>query len=447
MSLTRDHLLRLATATPRGPEQGPPAPAPAGPDPAVEAVDHAAGRPNSPRVLIVDDTITNRRLLQAILKRKEYEILEAEDGEQALCVVRESSPDLILLDIMMPKKDGYEVCAELHRDPSTAEIPVIFLSAKTQAEDKVKGLELGAVDYITKPYDRAEILARVETHVKLRALSREMTLANHELRVRQERIEADLRAASVIQRSLIPSEKLRHRYPQVDIAWQFLPCDSIGGDIFNVVRLDENRLGLYMLDVSGHGVPSAMVTVSVAQQLYPQAGILKETGEGALPYRVAEPAEVLARLDERFPMERFGKYFTMFYGILDMQTGVLFSARAAHPPAYVIRANGELERIQPMGTIVGLGGVLPFENDERRLAPGDRLFLYTDGIVEHPNPAGERFGDARLEETLAASAGRDLPALCGAVREAVDVFGAGLPPEDDITFLALEYLGPEGKGG
>ncbi|MBZ0269321.1 SpoIIE family protein phosphatase, partial [bacterium] len=418
--------------------------APSGTDRCVEVVERLAAQSERPRLLIVDDTVTNRRLLQAILKRRDYEILEAEDGEEALRVVRESLPDLILLDIMMPKKDGYEVCTELHRDPRTAEIPVIFLSAKTQAEDKVRGLELGAVDYITKPYDRAEILARVETHLKLRALSRSMTLANQELRVRQERIEADLRAASVIQRSLLPPDDLRHRYPQLDIAWQFLPCDSIGGDIFNVVRLDEHRLGLYMLDVSGHGVPSAMVTVSVSQQLYPQAGILKEISDVPNAYRVAKPSEVLAKLDGHFPIERFGKYFTMCYAILDVRTGALVSARAAHPPSYLIRRSGELERIQPVGTIVGLGGIVPFEDDERQLEPGDRLFLYTDGIVEHPNPAGQRFGDERLERVLSGSAGGDLDSLCDAVREAVDAFGEGLPPEDDITFMALEYRGPDG---
>lgn len=436
-------------ALPSLPGEAPVAPTggPGAPEKCLDVVERLTGDNGRPRVLIVDDTITNRRLLQAILKRKDYEILEAPDGEEAMRVVRESPPDLILLDIMMPKKDGYEVCTELHADPATSEIPVIFLSAKTQAEDKVKGLELGAVDYITKPYDRAEILARVETHLKLRALTQSMILANHELRVRQRRIEADLTAASVIQRSLIPADSLRHRYPQVAIDWQFSPCDSIGGDIFNVVRLDEHHLGIYMLDVSGHGVPSAMVTVSVSQQLYPQAGILKETSEAPTPYRVAKPSEVLEKLDTHFPLERFGKYFTMCYAILDVRTGALVSARAAHPPAYLIRSTGELERIQPVGTIIGLGGVVPFEDDRRRLDRGDRLFLYTDGIVEHPSPAGDRFGDARLERTLAATAGGTLAELCAAVRAEVDRFGAGLAPEDDITFLALEYLGEDGRAG
>jgi sigma-B regulation protein RsbU (phosphoserine phosphatase) len=176
-----------------------------------------------------------------------------------------------------------------------------------------------------------------------------MIVANRELLLYQERAEADLRAASVIQESLIPCKSAVARIAEVDVAWRFSPCHSIGGDVFNVVRLDEHRVGVYVLDVSGHGVPSAMVTVSVSQQLYPHAGILKEIAELPKAYRVAEPNEVLARLDEEFPMERFGKYFTMAYSVLDVRDGSLKSARAAHPPSYVLRRGGGLEAIRPVG--------------------------------------------------------------------------------------------------
>ncbi|GJM43420.1 MAG: hypothetical protein DHS20C21_02620 [Gemmatimonadota bacterium] len=402
--------------------------------------------PRRPRILVVDDTVTNRRLLQAILKKKDYEILEAADGDAAIELIHATRPDLILLDIMMPRKDGYEVCRELQTDPATRDIPVIFLSAKTLAEDRVKGLEMGAVDYITKPYDRAEILARVHTHIHLRALTESLELANRDLSLYRERAEADLKAASVIQRSLIPSQGTLDRIAQIDVAWWFSPCQSIGGDVFNVVRLDEYHVGIYVIDVSGHGVPSAMVTVSVSQQLHPQSGVLKEISPMLGAYRLREPSEVLERLDEQFPLERFGKYFTMAYSVLDLRDGSLKSARAAHPPSYLVRKQGGIERIEPAGTLVGLGGLVPFQTDERRLEPGDRLFCYTDGIVEYPNPAGERFGDARLREALQTEAGDSLEDLCASVRWAVESFSGELPPEDDISLLALEYRGAANPG-
>lgn len=401
----------------------------------------ATGAADRPKVLVVDDTPTNRRLLRAILQPRDCEILEAADGGEALRIAHETPLDLVLLDVMMPVKDGYQVCAELKADPRTERIPVIFLSARTQAQDKIRGLELGAVDYITKPYDSAEVLARVETHLRLGSLRQSIVEANHELRHRQQRIDADLRAAAVIQRSLIPSREVCTRFPEVDIAWRFLPCNSIGGDVMNVVRLDEHRLGLYVLDVSGHGVPAAMVTVSVSQQLYPQAGILKEITDASRSYRVAGPVEVLEHLDREFPLERFDKYFTMFYSVLDLRDGTLASARAAHPPAFLVRGTGEIESILPMGTIVGLGGMLSFEGDTRRLEPGDRLFLYTDGAVECPGPAGERFGTERLKEILARSTDVGADELCARVQQALDRFSAGLPAADDVTFLAVDYRG------
>jgi len=135
----------------------------------------------SEKIFIVDDNLVNRKLLTAILKKEGYDLLEAEDGEEAIELAFREMPDLILLDIMMPKKDGYEVCVELKGDDRTANIPIIFLSAKTQTEDKIKGLDLGGADYVTKPFDRGEVLARVKAQLKIAGLTKEVIKANEEL--------------------------------------------------------------------------------------------------------------------------------------------------------------------------------------------------------------------------------------------------------------------------
>ncbi len=389
-------------------------------------------------VFIVDDNMVNRKLLAAILKKEGYALLEAEDGEQAVAMTFREMPDLILLDIMMPKKDGYEVCLELKKDSRTANIPIIFLSAKSQTEDKIKGLDLGGADYVTKPFDRGEVLARVRAQLKIARLTRELIGANEELVSKQDKLDEDLKAAAGIQRSLLPQS-----IPQVaalDMAWRFMPCDRIGGDIFNVVRLDEDHWGIYMLDVSGHGVPSALVSVSVSQMLHAQHDrLLKKNTKEAPYYEIVPPSQVLNALDREYPIDRFDKYFTMSYIIIDTQSNRITYSNAAHPPPVLLHRDGALELLEKGGTIIGMGGVLPFEEGTVRVRPGDRLFVYTDGIVEYRNETGELYGEERFYAELSALRDRSIAGLINGVIDAIMRFGNHQHPQDDITLLGVEF--------
>ncbi|MBW1784321.1 MAG: response regulator, partial [Deltaproteobacteria bacterium] len=309
----------------------------------------------SEKICIVDDNLVNRKLLAGILKKEGYELVEAQDGEEAIELTFKEGPDLILLDIMMPKKDGYQVCQELKNDERSAHLPIIFLSAKTQVEDKIKGLDLGGADYVTKPFDRGEVLARVRAQLNIARLRKEVMEANEELVRRQERLDEDLEAAAGIQRSLLPEKP-----PDMEnmaVAWRFMPCERIGGDIFNVVRLDETHWGIYMLDVSGHGVPSALVTVSASQMLHPHKGLLlKKTIKPPPYYQILSPAEVLNLLDREYPIERFNKYFTITYLIVDVKARRISYSNAAHPAPILLRKDGTLELLDKGGTIIGMGG-------------------------------------------------------------------------------------------
>jgi sigma-B regulation protein RsbU (phosphoserine phosphatase) len=395
------------------------------------------------RILIVDDNQINRRVLIGMLDRKRYRLLSAADGAEALAIARNEPPDLILLDIMMPGKDGYEVCAELKADPRTERVPVIFLSALSETADKIKGLELGAVDYITKPFDQGEVLARVRCQLKIQRLSSEVLRANRELCDKQERIDEDLKAAGAIQRSLVPSapppgDRLR-------LAWRFMPCGRVGGDLFNFCPLNDAELAVFVIDVSGHGVPAAMVTVSLSQFLSLQAGHLLATpaGADAVP-RAARPAEVLQRLDDEYPMERFDKYFTIAYALVDHRAGRLRYSLGGHPQPVLLRADGRLEILEAGGPLIGIGAGLGFDEAEVPLERGDRLFLYTDGIVELADPTGAQFGEQRLYDAVYAARRLPLDAACEQLLETALAFGAGCEPQDDITLLALEVTGGAG---
>lgn len=388
------------------------------------------------RILVVDDNQTNRRLLQAILARKGYRTTIAIDGEQAVQTALADPPDLILLDVMMPRKDGYQVCAELKHDPRFAEIPIVFLSALAAATDRVKGLELGAADYINKPFDIAEVLARVKTQLQISILTRDLRAANGELLRRQAQLEQDLRAARDIQTSLLPRLKSIAE-PWVKADWRFAPCDQVGGDVFNVFWLDHEHLGAYVVDVSGHGVPAAMVTVAVSRSLSIDGGCTVERGVDGSAL-IASPGQVMRRLDQEYPIERFGKFFTIVYLVLNCRTRTLKFSCAGHPPPLLVRGDGSVQSLEAGGTIIGIGAALPFEEDQLQLRPNDRLFLYSDGITEREGGGGEVFGAQRLTDELSGSARDSLPAVCERLFGELEAFAQGAPATDDVTLCGLE---------
>lgn len=392
-----------------------------------------------PTILIVDDSKDSRLLLTAILKREGFVLKEAADGIRVLAICTEEPPDLVLLDIVMPHKDGYETCRELKNNLETQNIPVIFLSAKDDTADKVKGLDLGAVDYITKPFDKAEVVARVKTQLKIHTLTNALINSNRLLQEKQTKIEEDLEAAAQIQSALIPAAN--PELPELSFSWQFVPSEQSGGDIFNIHLLDDRNLAVYLVDVSGHGVPAAMVTVSVAQSLQPHGYTVLHRNDRD-PSRLAprNPSEVLNILNRDYPIERFDKYFTIVYMIIDRVSGAIIYSNAGHPSPLLLRNSGSIERLGAGGPMIGLGDLLPFEDGEKQLNRGDRLYLYTDGITEYCRE-DEFFGSERLETEIVRTKNLPLDLACETIIKKMHDFGGGMKAEDDITLVAIEFKG------
>jgi len=397
------------------------------------------------KILIVDDSEDIRVLLNRILKAAGYDVAEVHNGEEALRQATELKPDLILLDIVMPGISGYEVCERFKTGNPPVNVPVIFLSAKSDASDKIRGLEIGGADYITKPFDKGEVLARVENQLKIRRLTNELIKTNIELTEKQKRLDEDLKAAAGIQQSLLP--RTIPDFKNLAIAWKFMPSYMIGGDIFNVFRLDENHVGFYMIDVSGHGVPSALITVSVSQMLQPDSGYVTKKKQYEPPgYRIESPGAVLQALDREYPLSRFEKYFTIIYMIINIRDGSLIYSNAAHPPPVIIHRESGFQLLDKGGTIIGLDGIVPFEEGQTDLHDGDKIILYTDGVVEYQNNEEEFFTEDRFYSLLNDLRHETVEKLIDEVVASIIDFGKGKPFQDDITLVAIEYKGKH-KGG
>ena len=282
---------------------------------------------------------------------------------------------------------------------------------------------------------------------KYAAAERELVRLNDKLLEKQKHLDEDLRAAAEIQKSLLPGQCPQSQ--QLQVAWKFLPCQLIGGDIFNLARLDDNHFGVYMIDVSGHGVPSALVTVSLSQVLQPDGGLVRKARPGgeSSGYEISSPQAVLTALDEQYPMERFDMFFTMVYAVLDVREGLLRYGKAGHPPPLLLHADGDLELLNQNGPIVGLGGVLPFTDERKPLVPGDKIFFYTDGIVEYAGACREFYGKERFYAVLTESRNEPVAVIVERVIESMLRFGDHCEPEDDVSLLAIEYLGTRPEKG
>ncbi|NSW87447.1 MAG: SpoIIE family protein phosphatase [Syntrophobacteraceae bacterium] len=254
-----------------------------------------------------------------------------------------------------------------------------------------------------------------------------------ELMEKQKHIEKDLQAAAGIQQSLLP--RRLPRIPNLEFAWKFLPCDVIGGDIFNVFSVDADHVGAYMLDVSGHGVPSALVTVSVSQALQPSAPICELTF----------PEKVCEALDQEYPIERFNTFFSLVYIIMNVREGRIVYSNAGHPPVVLLHNDGEIELLTEGGGVIGLGGLLPFSEASRDLREGDRIILYTDGVVEHRNAAGEFYGQERLYGMLSRFRDLGIEEMLSRVLESVTEFGGDERLRDDVSLLGIHFKGRGGR--
>ena len=384
-------------------------------------------------LLLVDDNEMNRDMLSRRLERRGFSVVLAKDGQQALDLIQAQRFDLVLLDVMMPGIDGLQVLKHVRATHSMKDLPIVMATAKDQSEDVVRALELGANDYVTKPLDFPVVLARIQTQLSLKRASEALQAAHA-------RMKRDLEAAAQIQYSLMPSALPSGRVGK--FAWKYQPCDELAGDILGVEQLDEKHVGLYVLDVSGHGVPSALLAVTLSR-------VLSHTGEGSILTRppqngsrqpgLTPPSEVAAHLNRRFPMNpETRQYFTLAYGILDADSREFVFTSAGHPGPVHLRQGEQPQVLTTCGFPIGWFPNVVYEESRITLEPGDRLILYSDGLVDAAGPQGEHFGKERLlkaiENERSTPLGKSLDVLLEVVKEWCGAGGL----DDDVSILGIE---------
>jgi sigma-B regulation protein RsbU (phosphoserine phosphatase) len=321
---------------------------------------------------------------------------------------------------------------------------IIMLTSRSNKSDIVGGIEAGADDFISKPFDKEELRVRVLAGERVVRLERTLSAQNEELRVASARMRRDLEAAARVQRAMLPREHIVT--PRVRSAWTYVPTDELAGDAIGLHLIDERYLVSYVVDVSGHGVPAALLAVTAMHALSP-------AGEGSLLMRrapdvegvgpVQVPSRVVSELNRRFCAgNNDGRFLTMILCVLDTHEGRLHMARAGHPLPVVVRGSSVLEVSEAGGLPLGLMDPGDYEDVVIQLEPGDRVCLYSDGFIEQPGrTGGGLFGDARFR-TLMVSGGGTAPDR--RVAEAVDSLGAWAGVRsfvDDVSLVVVEWLG------
>lgn len=373
------------------------------------------------RVLLVDDAKANLDILVEGLKA-DYKLSLALNGETALQIAARTPPDLVLLDILMPGLDGYEVCRRLRRMPETAEVPIMFLSSLEEVQNKTLGFEVGANDYLTKPFEMLEVKARVRSLLKAKAYSDAV----------KEQMASELRVAREIQMGMLP-----HDFAPVEQAYQvgfsavLEPAKEVGGDLYGVCTAGPERLVIYLGDVSGKGISASLFMVRAI------------TLARLLAREIREPERILARLNDELAADNPSCMFVTFLcAVFEPRSRRLILANAGHCcPVLLSAAAPPRWAGKSLGPALGFEQGANFERVELTLQEGDALIFYTDGVTEAFNPEEELYGNDRLLADAAAFSGQAAPAITSGILRQVRTFARGAPQSDDIAILTVKVNG------
>jgi len=374
------------------------------------------------QILIVDDDSTTQLLLERTLVMQGYDVTLASDGEEGLIKAKAIRPALIICDWIMPRKNGLEVCSQIKSTPELSTTFFILLTSLDSVDDRVKGLDAGADDFLCKPIEMHELKARVRAGLRLHQLSKD-------LQNQKQLLEDELAEAAEYVSSILPPP-LQH--PSLKIDSCFIPSRQLGGDSFDYFWLDDRHLVFYLLDVSGHGLRASLPSLAVIN-------LLRSRGLSNVDYY--QPSAVLSGLNQTFQMSDLNdKYFTIWYGVYDWQSRCLTYSSAGHPPAILLTSASQSaeQQLKTPGVPVGMFPNIEYVNASCQIAAHSSLYVFSDGIYEVEPQNNSHWGLDRLINLLKKyqmTPERDLQRLLQYVR----TWHPNFQFEDDLSILQIDF--------
>jgi len=400
------------------------------------------------KVLVVDDALDIQVYLGELLKKWGFEVVYANDGLEACERLEKDSIKLVISDWVMPHMSGVELCRSIRSAPLPHYVYVILLTGRNADNDLLEGMEAGADDFLTKPFNADELHARIKAaqrvlHLEqvLEQRNRALMHANLELQQSHDIIRKDLEAAAVMQHSMLPKRECAQG---LNLQSLFCPAAVVAGDIFSYLKLDDNHLAFYHIDVAGHGVRSAMLSFTLGK-------VLSSSVEEGSPVKqhdpnhpgvdcITSPAAVVAELNRRFQdKDEAIPYFTMIYGVVNTASGHVRLCQAGHPNPFRVSRDGKVEALGNGGFPVGLLPDADYVDIEFSLRQGDRLVCYSDGISECMNEEDQPFSTERLADHLLQSCLQPLPETLVSLRSRLQDWRHGKPFDDDVSLIAIEF--------
>ena len=368
-----------------------------------------------PLILIVDDNPANVEILQMRLEANNYDTITAADGEEGLALAKEKQPDLILLDIMMPKMDGLEVCRRIKSDAALPFMPIIMVTAKADSKDVVAGLDAGGDEYLTKPVDHAALVARVRSMLRIKSLHDRVIEQSAQLKVQ-------LKTATRIQSLFWPDIPELNAGSQI---WaQSIPAGYVGGDLYDIIPLPDGSLLTYVADVSDKGVPAALIMAALSTRIRSQARIQTEVDK--LLESVNKSLHRLISEEGFFATIAMARYWP--------RSGKIQFSAGGHLQPLWIAGKGMADIPRPAGISLGISPDARYEKVEITLSPGESIIFYTDGVVEALNEADELYGHDRVVAYIQNSSG---PPWAEGLSEQVGKWRGSAKPNDDLTLLEI----------
>jgi sigma-B regulation protein RsbU (phosphoserine phosphatase) len=385
--------------------------------------------PFTGRILIVDDQPDNRDVLARRLERQGHQTFQAENGRHALDLLATEPCDLILLDVMMPEMDGFTALGRIKADPKLRHIPVIMISALDEIENVVRCIERGAEDFLPKPFNPTLLRARIGASLEKKTFRDQEQAYLRRIEETQKRLEEELQEAAKYVISILP-EPMEKPFR---ITWAYDPSTELGGDSFGYHWIDDTHFAVYLLDVCGHGVGAALLSVAAINVIR----------SGSLPgIDFLDPGQVLGGLNDTFQMERHNNmYFTIWYGVYDRVSRTISHASGGHPPALLLKpgeSGDVIDQLLSPGMLIGGMPDMTYQSATNAVPPGSRLFVYCDGAYEIKRPDGTMLDFDRDFLPFLQKNGRN-PTLPDDVLAWVRSIHRDEDLDDDYSFLAIDF--------